>query len=321
MFPEPQFIDTKGLTMAVYEQGSGDAVVFLHGFPELAYSWRHQLPALAEAGYRAIAPDLRGYGRTGGPDDVDSYDVDTLIADVEGLLDALEIETATIVGHDWGAMLTWHFALRRPHRVRNLVGLNIPHTPRPSIDPIDIFRRRFGDDFYIVNFQDSDEADRAFAAAPRRFFTNLMRKNQMPRATFDNLRNEMQALSLLRVLERDNPGGDPILNEEELDFFVSAYETSGFTRPINWYRNWSRNWRAFEGVDWTIRIPTLFIAASDELVVGPEQVEAMRGVVTDLTIHTLAPCGHWSQQERPDDVNRLIIDWLSGASPLLQETN
>ncbi len=239
-----------------------------------------------------------------------AYGVGELIADVEGLMDALELETATIVGRDWGALLMWHFAMMKPERVERLVGLNIPHMPRPPIDPIEIFRHRFGDDFYIVNFQDTDDADRAFAADPRRFFTNLVRKNQVPRALFERLPGDAKVLSLLRVMERDDPGGEPILDDEELDYFVQAYETSGFTKPINWYRNWSRNWAAFEGVDHTIRMPTLFIAASDELVVGPEHVEAMRPLVPDLTVHTLKPCGHWSQQERPEDVNRLIIEWL-----------
>jgi pimeloyl-ACP methyl ester carboxylesterase len=310
MFPQPHFVTTNGLEMAVYEQGEGPAVLFLHGFPELGYSWRHQLPALADAGFRALAPDLRGYGQTGGPDDVAAYGVGELIADVEGLMDALGLETATLVGHDWGALLMWQFAMLKPERVERLVGLNIPHTPRPPIDPIEIFRHRFGADFYIVNFQDTDDADRAFAADPRRFFTNLVRKNQLPREFFERLPGDAKVLSLLRVMEREDPGGEPILDDEELDYFVQAYEAGGFTKPINWYRNWSRNWAAFEGVDQTIRIPTLFIAASDELVVGPEHVEAMRTLVPDLAVHTLEPCGHWSQQERPEDVNRLIVEWL-----------
>ena len=311
MFPEPRFVTANGLEMAVYEQGDGPPVLLLHGFPELAFSWRHQLPALADAGFHAIAPDLRGYGRTGGPSDIASYGIKELIADVEGLMDALDLPTATIVGHDWGALLTWHFAMTRPQRVERLVGLNIPHVPRPPIDPIELFRKRFGADFYIVNFQDSDAADRAFEADPRRLFTNLVRKNQVPRAVFEQLPDGAKVLSLLRVMERDDPGGEPILNDTELDFFVRAYEASGFTKPINWYRNWSRNWAAFDGVDQVIRIPTLFIAAADELVVGPEHVEAMGSLVPDLTVHTLDPCGHWSQQERPDDVNRLILKWLS----------
>lgn len=296
--------------MAVYEQGQGPAVLLLHGFPELAYSWRHQLPALANAGFRAIAPDLRGYGYTGGPDAVEAYGIRDLMADVEGLMDALGLDTATLVGHDWGALLMWHFAMVKPERIDRLVGLNIPHTPRPPIDPVELFRQRFGADFYIVNFQDSDEADRAFAANPRKFFTNLVRKNQLPRRVYDQLPDNMKVLSLLNVLERDDPGGELILKDDELDYFVSAFEHSGFTRPINWYRNWSRNWASFEGVDPSLEIPTLFIGAADELVVGPEHVEAMRALIPDLTVHTLDPCGHWSQQEHPETVNRIIVDWL-----------
>jgi pimeloyl-ACP methyl ester carboxylesterase len=310
MFPQPHFVATNGLEMAVYEQGEGPAVIFLHGFPELAFSWRHQLPAVADAGFRAIAPDLRGYGQTGGPDDVGAYDLQHLVGDVVGLMDALELETATLVGHDWGALLMWRFAMLHPGRIDTLVGLNIPHVPHPPADPIAIFRSRFGKDFYIVNFNDSDEADRTFAANPRRLFTNLVRKNQLSRAAFEQLPDEMKVLSLLRVFERDDPGGEPILDEKELDYFVDAFAASGFTRPINWYRNITRNWQAFADADYTIRIPTMFIAAADELVVAPEQVEAMRTVIPDLVLHTLAPCGHWSQQERPGEVNRLIVDWL-----------
>lgn len=311
MFIEPHFVDTNGIRMAVYEQGEGQPVIFLHGFPELAFSWRHQIPALAGAGYRAIAPDLRGYGQTGGPEDVEAYRVAELINDVLGLMDALEYETATLVGHDWGALLMWHLAMRAPERVERLIGLNIPHTPRSPIDPIALFRRRLGDDFYIVNFQESDEADRTFASDPRRFFTNLMRKNQLPRAVFDQLPDEMKVFSLINLMQRDDVGGDAILTANELDYFVSAFETSGFTKPINWYRNWSRNWSEFEGTSDMIDIPTLFIAAADELVVGPEHVESMRLVVPNVQIETLSPCGHWSQQEHPDKVNQLIIEWLS----------
>ncbi len=310
MFPEPHFVKTNGLDMAVYELGDGPPVIFLHGFPELAYSWRHQLPALAEAGFRAIAPDLRGYGRTGGPDEVEEYGVRHLIADVLGLMDAMQLETATLVGHDWGALLTWHLAMDVPDRIHRLVGLNIPHFPRPPIDPIAAFRARFGDDFYIVNFQDSDEADRIFEANPRRLFELLMRKNQVPREIFEQLPSEQKVLSLVNLMKRDAVGGDPVLNDQELDVFTEEFACSGFTKPINWYRNWTDNWKAFEGVDEIIRIPTLFIAASDELVVGPEHVEGMKTLVPDLTVHTISPCGHWSQQEHPETVNKLIVDWL-----------
>ena len=142
MFPDPRFIKANGLDMAVYEQGSGAPVILLHGFPELAFSWRHQLPALAGAGFRAIAPDQRGYGRTTAPPNVADYRMSELIADVHGLLDALELDTATFVGHDWGALVLWNMAMLAPERIEKLVILNIPHYPRPPVDPITIFRAR-----------------------------------------------------------------------------------------------------------------------------------------------------------------------------------
>jgi len=310
MFPDPHFVASNGIRMAVYEAGEGPAVILLHGFPELAFSWRHQLPALAAAGYRAIAPDMRGYGQTEGPDGVDEYSVSKLIGDLHGLLDALQLERAIFVGHDMGAILLWHMAMLAPERIEKLVILNIPHFPRFHTDPIEIFRRKLGDDFYIVNFQDSDEADRAFAADPVHFFNIMMRKNQITRAQFDQLPAPMKVMSLIKAMQREGSGGEPLLTTEERDYFADAFAKSGFTNPINWYRNWTRNWQALAGVDPIIRIPTLFIGAVDDVVVPLEQIEAMRPLVEDLSIEMLQPCGHWSQQERPEDVNRIILQWL-----------
>ncbi len=309
MFPEPRFVTANGIEMAVYEQGSGSPVVFLHGFPELAFSWRHQLPAIADAGLRAIAPDLRGYGRTTAPPGVSDYRISELIADVHGLLDALELDSAVFVGHDWGAIVLWHMAMLAPARIDKLVVLNIPHFPRAPVDPIAIMRQRFGDNFYIVNFQDSDEADRVFGADPRHFINRMMRRNQVTREQFEQLPPEHQVIDLLRTTRAPEAGGEPLLSDAELDHFAAAFSQSGFTGPINWYRNWTRNWEELEGVDQRIDIPTLFIGAHNDVVIGLEFIEGMKPLVSDLTIHML-DCGHWTQQERPDEVNRLILDWL-----------
>lgn len=310
MFPEPGFIDTNGIRMAVYEQGQGPAVILLHGFPELAFSWRYQLPALAGAGFRAIAPDQRGYGMTDAPPDVSDYGAGELIADVQGLLDSLDIESAVFVGHDWGAMLLWQMAMLAPERIEKLVILNIPHFPRSPVDPIEVMRQRLGDDFYIVNFQNSDEADRAFAKDPTHFFNVMMRKNQLDRQQFDQLPPQMKVLSLLRIMARDVAGGDPLLSDEERNYYADAFARSGFTGPINWYRNWTRNWQALAGIEQEIDIPTLFIGAADDVIISLEQIEAMRPLVTNLKIHMLENCGHWSQQEKPEEVNRVMLDWL-----------
>jgi pimeloyl-ACP methyl ester carboxylesterase len=309
MFPEARFIRTNGLDMAVYEQGQGTPVILLHGFPELAYSWRHQLPALAQAGYRAIAPEQRGYGLTTAPANVADYRMSELIADVHGLLDALELESAAFVGHDWGALVLWHMAMIAPERIDKMAILNIPHYPRAPIDPISIMRDRFGADFYIVNFQDSDEADRVFAGDPRHFINRMMRKNQLTREQFENLPPNHQVISLLRQTLSERASGQALLSDAELDYYAAHFSKSGFTGPINWYRNWSDNWRQLDGVSHQIEIPTLFIGAIHDVVIDPRYIEGMKPLVSDLTIHML-DCGHWTQQERPDDVNRLLLAWL-----------
>lgn len=310
MFPEPRFIDCNGVRLAVYEQGDGPAMLFVHGFPELAYSWRHQLSAMAAAGYRAIAPDLRGYGRSDSPDEVDAYRITELIADVTGLLDALEIEKTILVGHDWGAMLSWQIALTHPQRVSRLITLNIPFFPRPPVDPVAHMRSTLGDDFYIVNFQDSDAADRRCEEDPGHVFDVMMRRNQIRRADFENLPTAMKRFSLLQALARDASGGDPLLNDAERQYYVDAFTRSGFTGAINWYRNWSRNWQDSADVAQRVTVPALFIGAVDDVIIPLTQIDAMRPFVDDLTIEMLEPCGHWTQQERPDDVNRLMLEWL-----------
>jgi len=309
MFPNEKFVDTNGIRMAFYEQGQGPAVILLHGFPELAFSWRYQLPALADAGFRAIAPDQRGYGLTTVPPAVADYRVSELIADVHGLMDALELESATFVGHDWGALVLWHMAMLAPQRMERLVALNIPHFPRSPVDPIAYAREHLGEDFYIVNFQDSDEADRLFGENPRRFIDRIMRKNLITREQFDQRPPERQVVSLLRIATRE-PGGDPILGAKELDYFAAAFERTGFTGGINWYRNWTHNWQQLDGIDQQIDIPTLFIGATDDIVVRPEHIERMRPLVSNLEVHMLEGCSHWSQQERAEDVNRIMLDWL-----------
>jgi pimeloyl-ACP methyl ester carboxylesterase len=310
MFPEPHFVESNGLRMAVYEQGQGPAVIHLHGFPELAFSWRHQLPALADAGFRAIAPDQRGYGRTTVPSNVSDYQMSNLIADVHGLLDALDLESATFVGHDWGALVLWHMAMLAPERIDKLIILNIPLFPRPPVEPISMIRGLLGDDYYIVNFQDSDEADRVFASDPRHFINRMIRRNQITREAFEKLPAEHQVISLLRSFKSAHASGEALLTKAELDYYASAFEQSGFTGPINWYRNWTHNWEQMEGVDQRIEIPTLFIGAMDDVVIGLHHIEGMKPLVSDLTVHVLESCGHWTQQEKPGEVNRLILDWL-----------
>ena len=315
MFPEPHFIDINGIRMAVHEMGAGEPVIFVHGFPELAFSWRFQLPAIAAAGFRAIAPDQRGYGKTDAPPGVEDYRIQELVGDLCGLLDALQLERATFVGHDWGALVLWHMALLQPERIERMAVLNIPFWPRAPADPIELARQRLGDDFYIVNFQDSHAADHAFAADVGHFVDMLMRKNQVSRAEFEKLPPEKRVLSLLQTIARTEASGDPILSAAERAVFVAAFDNSGFTGPINWYRNWSHNWESMQGVPQLVDVPTLFIGAENDVLISPEHIEGMKPFVPDLEIHMLE-CGHWTQQEKPEEVNEILTAWLVRPKPL-----
>ena len=315
-FPEPNIIDTGEIRMAVHELGAGPPVILVHGFPELAFSWRHQLPALAAAGYRAIAPDMRGYGATDKPKDVADYTIQHLIGDLEGLMDAMSIEQAVFVGHDWGAMLVWQMSLLAPERMAGLITLNIPHIPRPPINPITYMRLKLGKDFYIVNFQDSDEADRRFAEDPRRFIDTMMRRRRTAGRQDSKTRKKRVPLSLLAMLDQEQPAGDPFLSEQELDFFADAFLAGGFSGPINWYRNWKHNWKTTKGVKQTVNVPALFVGATEDRIIGQKQIDGMQPNVPDLEVQMIEDCGHWTQQEKPAELNAVMLDWLARRYPV-----
>ena len=315
-FPTPRVVNTGDINLAVHEMGDGPAVILVHGFPELAYSWRHQMPVLAAAGYRAIAPDMRGYGGSDKPPQVTDYTMQKLIGDLQGMCRALSIDRAVFIGHDWGAMIIWHMALLAPQRMAGLINLNIPHIPRPPINPITYMRWKLGKDFYIVNFQKSDEADRRFAEDPRRFINVMMRRRQFSRPPPQAGSKKRRPLSLIQALEQDEPAGEALLNDEELDVYAAAFAAGGFTGPINWYRNWTRNWKSMKGVDQTVRVPSLFVQAENDIIISRKQIEAMKPFVTDLEIQIIKKCGHWTQQEKPDQLNDIILNWLARRYPL-----
>jgi pimeloyl-ACP methyl ester carboxylesterase len=313
-WPQAKKVDAGEIRMAVHELGEGPPVLLIHGFPELAFSWRHQLTALADAGYRAIAPDMRGYGGSDKPPAVTDYTLDRLIGDVTGLMDALGLDKAVVVGHDWGALVAWQMALTRPERMAGLIALNIPFFKRPPIDPILYMRLKFGRSLYIVNFQDSDEADRRFAEDPARFIDVMMRRRR--RDAGDRPKKRRQGISLLKLLDKAEPDGEPLLSRDELEVYAEAFAAGGFTGPINWYRNFSHNWKAARRIGQVVRVPTLFVGAANDVVVSPRQIEAMKPSVIDLEIHMIEDCGHWTQQEKPGELNAVMIEWLERRYPV-----
>jgi epoxide hydrolase A/B len=313
-FPEPTMIKTNGIDMAVYEAGPKDGlpVVLCHGFPELAYSWRHQLPALAEAGFRVLAPDQRGYGLTSRPDKVEDYDMAHLTGDLAGMLDALGLKDAIFVGHDWGGLVVWQMPIYQPHRVRGVVGVNTPFLARPPIDPILGLKMLRGENNYVVYFQKPGEADRVLAADVGKTFRFFMRKGMVKASEFAQLPQEMKNFELVHAIQGNEAEwrGQVLLSDEEMKVFVDAYTRTGFTGGINWYRNLTRNWEQSGTMEQKVHVPGLMIMAEDDVVLPPSMADGMERFVPDLERALVKDCGHWTQQEHPDEVNRIMVGWL-----------
>ena len=300
--------------MHVAEAGSGPLVVLLHGFPESWYSWRHQITALADAGYHVVAPDQRGYGGTDAPADATTYSMLHLVGDVIGLLDTLGEAKAVVVGHDWGAPVAWHTAQLRPDRVRGVVGLSVPFRPRGSRRPTDVLRATIGDGFYMLYFQEPGVADAELNADPRRTLRMLLYS-----ASADARQRPPIVPAGGGFLDHlQDPAELPRwLTEADLDMFAHAYAKSGFTGGLNWYRNLDHTWELLAA--WhraPITPPALYIGGEQDLVVnGPgtrEYLPTMADVVPNLRRSVLLPdCGHWTQQERPAEVTAELLDFLA----------
>jgi pimeloyl-ACP methyl ester carboxylesterase len=310
-------VDTNGVTLSVYEAGTPSpdrpTVVFSHGFPELAFTWRHQLHAVAAAGFHALAPDQRGYGESSKPETVEDYDIHHLTGDLVGLLDDVGVERGVFVGHDWGGFVVWQMPLLHPDRTAGVVGLNTPYYPRFPIPPTQVFAMA-DPNFYILQFQERDVPDRALAEHGEEVLAKMLRR-AMPVEELDALERDPKA-SFIDAIRSAPSLGEPLLTEEELAIYVDAFRAGGFTGPLNWYRNFDRNWETTPELDGaTIDVPSLMITAEWDPVLRPHLADPMPSFVPDLEMHQIAECGHWTQQEKPDEVNRLLVDWLTRRFP------
>jgi pimeloyl-ACP methyl ester carboxylesterase len=306
--PTTRLVDTNGVTLRVTEAGDpGNPVVVLaHGFPELAHSWRHQIPALAAAGYHVLAPDQRGYGGSSRPEAIEAYNIAELTADIAGLLDDVGAQRAVLVGHDWGSPVVTNFPLYYPDRVSAVAALSVPPIPRASAPPTQIWRTIFGDNFfYILYFQEPGVADAALNADVR---SSLQRMVALE--GFGGPVDEMT--------EQPLPPLPDWLSTEEFDEYVRAFEVTGFTGPLNWYRNFDRNWELTDPAAGglaahTITVPLLFLAGSADPVLGFTPRDRVTEVATGGYREVLLDgAGHWLQQERPDDVNAVLLEFLGG---------
>jgi pimeloyl-ACP methyl ester carboxylesterase len=314
-------VPVNGVDLFVTEAGPADGslVVLCHGFPELGFSWRHQIPALVEAGYLAAAPDQRGYGRTTAPEAITDYDIVHLTDDLVGLLDLYGREQAVFVGHDWGSMVVWAMALRHPDRVAGVVGMSVPFVPRGEVAPTTAMRAILGDAFfYMLYFQEPGVADADLGADPARFLRRMM-------AGIGSGTRDADAVASMfandgrgfvdRLPEADTlPGW---LSQEELDHYVDEFSRTGFTGGINWYRNIDRNWELSAHLAGAkVTVPARFIGGADDPVLLMTPPALQDGHLVDDRGTVLVPgAGHWVQQEKPDEVNDALLDFLGGLEP------
>ncbi|PEG43213.1 epoxide hydrolase [Mycolicibacterium agri] len=287
-------VDVNGVELRVFEAGDRGApvVVLAHGFPELAYSWRHQMPVLAAAGFHVIAPDQRGYGGSSRPEPVEAYDIHALTGDLVALLDHAGhagTEQAVFIGHDWGAMVVWHAALLHPTRVRAAAGLSVPPIPRARSRPTQRWREKFGEDFYMLRFQEPGVADAELAADVRATMSGMFAGLSVGRATLPDW-----------------------ISPDEFEYYVAEFRRTGFTGALNWYRNYDRNWETTPQLAGaTTKVPALFVGGTaDPIAPTMNPANAREVVVGPYTEEWIDGAGHWIQQERPDEVNRILLAFL-----------
>ena len=315
-------VETNGIRMHLAEQGEGPLVLLCHGFPESWYSWRHQLPALAEAGFHAVAPDMRGYGQTDRPQAIDQYTLLHPVGNVVGLLDTLGEEHAVIAGHDWGAPLAWAAAVLRPDRFRAVVALSGPFGLRGGNRPTTIMPQTSDRLFYQLYFQTPGIAEAEFESDIRATIRTILYSIS---GDAPHLAGSLMDRSNVGLVRRDagflahmaNPQSlPPWLTEDDIDFYTTEFERTGFRGGLNWYRNIDRNWELFAPFAGAkVSLPALYIAGERDVVLDfpgvRRRIAEMANFVPQLRRTIILPgCGHWTQQERVAEVNAAMIEFL-----------
>ncbi len=326
-FPAPEIIDLGDIHLGVYRAGpecqssEKPAVILMHGWPEMAYSWRHQIAALAESGYPVFAPDMRGYGVSGKPEGVEAYTMGKLTGDMQAMLDHYGIEKAVFIGHDWGAIILWAMPFYMPDRLIGLGGLNVAFMPRnPQFDPIAIMCHVLGENMYIVQFQQEGRCEPQLEADVARTFRYMMRKPATAKSDKPAVGKVRPDLDILAMMGEDeaNWPGVPICDPAELQPYVDAFSKGGFTAPLHWYRNFTSNWHAMAqyqppGELLKIDLPTLMVTAERDVACPARLADGMEDIFTNYTRIDLQGCGHWSMQEQPEQVNAALLNWLNDA--------
>jgi pimeloyl-ACP methyl ester carboxylesterase len=315
-FPAPQRIATNGIELSVHLAGpeAGQPLLLVHGWPELAYSWKNQISVLAEAGYRVIAPDLRGFGGSDCPDGIDAYAIDALIADLTGLLDALGHEKAVWVGHDWGGIITWHAAMLAADRFDGVIGVNTPHLPRGAQPPTEAFREIGGEDHYILRFQEPGFAEGVFEGKEDDFFAFIF--GAPPKVgKLEDYYPEITHIPAQFAAFAGRAEKRIVVRPEDRAVYADAYRKTGFGPGINLYRNFDANWQRMGGVDHRIALPCLMVSAELDFMLPPKLAGWMPALCKDVEFAVLDACGHWTMWEQPDALNGYMLEWLERRFP------
>ena len=302
-FPKPTLITVGSVKLEVFEAGqenAGNPIILCHGWPEHAFSWRYQIAALAAAGHHVIVPNQRGYGNSSRPAEVTDYDIEHLSGDLIGLLDHYGYAKAIFVGHDWGAHVVWGLTLLHPDRVDKIINMALPYQARAERPWLEFMEEHLGSDYYFVHFNKRPGvADAVLDENTPQFLRNMFRKNIPPAPPGPG----MMMIDLARA---EAPLGEPLMTDSELAVLVSAFEKTGFTSSINWYRNLDRNWHILAHVDPVIQKPSLMIYGDRDLIPKSENLTEF---VPNIDIVNF-DCGHWIQQEMPEETTQTILKWL-----------
>ncbi|XP_010269590.1 PREDICTED: bifunctional epoxide hydrolase 2-like [Nelumbo nucifera] len=311
---EHRMVSVNGINMHIAEKGEGPVVLFIHGFPELWYSWRHQIVALAARGYRAVAPDLRGYGDTDAPPSITSYSVFHIVGDLIALLNILGQDQVFVVGHDWGAIIAWYLCLFRPDRVKALVNLSVSFMPRnPAGKTVQRLRAAFGDNYYICRFQEPGEIEAEFAQAGAtkimKYFLTYKKTGPLilPKGSIRGLHDAPQVDEL-----------PPWLTEEDVNYYATKFEQKGFTGGLNYYRALDLTWEIT--APWTnvqVKVPAKFIVGDQDVTYttpGAKEYIHGGGFKRDVPflqeVVVMEGVGHFITQERADEISAHIHDFI-----------
>jgi len=317
LFQNPRFVMNDGFRLATYTDGAKDGapILLVHGWPEIAYSWKRIIKPLTQAGYRVIAYDLRGFGHSAAPSDGPSrgmrhYGIAQQVSDLEAVMNAYNISRATICGHDWGGIIVWHAARMLAERVEKVISICTPHVGQAPADPIQIFKKRHGDEHYFVHFTERPGiADDLFAEDVDAFFRLMFRTTPpgaKPKAGQASIPQKFEAY----LTAGRPPMKGQLLSDEDHNVYVKAYQKSGFHGGIGLYRNSTANWKLTQGLSQIVKQKSLMLCPEDDLFLPPAFSEGMEKLVPKLTRYVIPKCGHWAMWEQPEIIIKHMLAWL-----------